>query len=175
MAKLLPNRISETMSDAQLKQFREGIRLAAEALPKKPVMSKEDFDKIPKKAENRSKEANLRIKIVRKYPRFLPAVLTIQDVENDNALYEQLRKLRDDALVPLMEVADFMLGLSGGEELNAYGRFADNMRKAKDQGDPEAIEAFNDWDAVDRQLNIGSYKKAPAEPNTKPPTPPTGK
>jgi hypothetical protein len=175
MAKLLPNRISETMSDAQLKQFREGIRLAAEALPKKPVMSKEDFDKIPKKAESRSKEANLRIKVVRKFPKFLPPTLSVQDVDNDNVLHEQISALRTDVLMPLMEVADFMLGLSGGEELNAYSRFADNMRKAKDEGDPEAIEAFNDWDAVDRQLNIGSYKKAPADPNTKPPTTPTGK
>jgi hypothetical protein len=170
MAKLLPNRISEIMSEAQIKQFQDGITMAFSALPKKPVLDKEDFNKIPKKAEFRIKEANLRIKVVRKYPKFLPTVLTIQDVENDNTLHGQLDKLYDDSLQPLVDLADFVLGLSGGEELNAYSRYADNMRKAKEDGDENAIEAFNEWDAIDKQLGLGSYKKSASDSTAKTPT-----
>jgi hypothetical protein len=163
MAKLLPNRISETMTDAQIQQFKAGIKMAFDALPKKPVLSKDDFDKIPKKAELRIKEANLRIKVVRKFPKFLPSVLTVQDVDNDNTLHAQVNTLYDDALQPLVDLADFILGLSGGEEMNAYSRYGDTMRKAKDDGDDDAIEAFNAWDAIDKEMGIGSYKKSPAD------------
>lgn len=170
MAKLLPNRISEIMSEVQIKQFQDGVLLAFNALPKKPVMSKEDFDKIPKKAIFRIREANLRIKIVRKYPKFLPSVLTIQDIENDNTLHGQLDKLYDDNLQPLVDLADFVLGLSGGEEMNAYSRFSENIKKAKDEGDSDAIEAFNEWDAIDKELGLGVYKKSPSDSTTKTPT-----
>ena len=53
MAKLLPNRISETMNEVQIKQFMDGIKMAFDALPKKPVMSKEEYDKISKKGTAR--------------------------------------------------------------------------------------------------------------------------
>ncbi len=173
MAKLLPNRISEIMSEAQIKQYEAGIQMAKDALPKRPIMAKEDFDKIPKKAENRIKEANLRIKVVRKYPKFIPSVLTMQDVENDNTLHDQVNTLYDDSLQSLVDETDFILGLSGGEEMNAYSRYGENMRKAKDDGDEIAVAAFNEWDAIDKQLGIGSYKKSASDnaPKTPPDTP----
>ena len=144
--------------------------MAYNALPKKNFMDKEEWDKIPKKAEFRIKEANLRLKVVRKFPKFLPSVLTLQDVENDNTLHGQVDKLYDEDLQPLIDLADFVLGLSGGEELNAYGRFGENVRKAKDDGDEDAIEAYNEWDAIDKQLGLGSYKKAPSDSASKTPT-----
>jgi hypothetical protein len=167
MSKLLPNRISEQMTDAQLKQFRDGIEMAFAAIPKRPIMSKEEFDKIPKKAEFRIKEANLRIKVVRKYPKYLPAALTLQDVENDNALHGQVNKLSTETLQPFVDAVAFILGLSGGEELNAYNRYTDNVKKAKDDGDQEAIAPFDELDAVDKQLGLGAYKNAPLSPEEK--------
>ena len=161
MSKLLPNRISEQMTDAQLKQFRDGIEMAFAAIPKRPIMSKEEFDKIPKKAEFRIKEANLRIKVVRKYPKYLPAALTLQDVENDNILHEQVNKLYNETLQPFIDEVSFILGLSGGEELNAYSRYTDNAKKAKDDGDLAAIAPLDELDAIDKQLGIGAYKNAP--------------
>ena len=175
MAKLLPNRISETMTDAQIKQFQDGIKMAFDALPKKPSMSKEEFDKIPKKAAGRIKEANLRIKVVRKYTKFLPTILPLEEVEKDNTLHGQVDKLYDDHLQPLVELADFVLGLSGGEEMNAYSRYADNVKAAAKDGDPDAIEALNELEAIDKQLGIGSYKKFASDNATKLPTDTTTK
>ena len=163
MTKLLPNRISEVMTEAQQKQFIDGITMAINALPKKTIIAQDEFSKIPKKAELRIKEANLRIKVVRKFPKFLPSVLTMQDVENDNTLHGQIDTLYDDYLQPFIDHADFILGLSGGEEMNAYSRFAENMKKAKDDSDEDAIAAFNEWDAIDKQLGLGSYKKQPTQ------------
>lgn len=170
MAKLLPNRISETMTDAQIKQFKDGIKMAYDALPKKPVMSKDEFDKIPKKAEVRIKEANLKIKVVRKYGKFLPTVLPIDEVEKDSILHAQIDKLYDDDLQPLVDLADFILGLSGGEEINAYSRFTENVRSAAKDSDPDAIEALNELDAIDKELSIGAYKKTTSDKTLKTPT-----
>ena len=38
------------MNEVQHQQFMDGIKMALDALPKKPVMSKEEYDKIAKKA-----------------------------------------------------------------------------------------------------------------------------
>lgn len=170
MAKLLPNRISETMTEAQIKQFQDGIKMAFDALPKKPVLSKDEFDKIPKKGEMRVKEANLKIKVVRKYAKFLPSVLSVEEVEKDNTLHRQVDELYDNHLQPLVELADFVLGLSGGEEINAYSRFTDNVRSAAKDGDTNAIEALNELEAIDKQLGIGFFKKTPVDPAAKTPT-----
>ncbi len=172
MAKLLPNRISEIMTDAQLAQFKAGIKMALDALPKKPVIPKDEFDKIPKKAEMRIKEAALKIKVVRKFPKFIPSAISLQDIENDNILHGQLDTLYDDDLQPLVDLADLLLGLSGGEEMNAYSRYIENVRKAKDDGDIDAVDAFNDLEAIDKQLSIGAYKKQP-EPKAAAKTPTT--
>ncbi len=172
MAKLLPNRLSETMSLDQQKQFREALKTAIKTLPERPVLSKEEFDKIPKKGEVRIKEAELRIKVVRKFPKFLPAALNVQEVENDNLLFDQLNQLYTDELMPLVEAVQLLLGLSGGEEMNAYSRFYDNVKKAKDDGDKEGILAFDELDTIDKQLGIGSYRKSPADKKPKTPTTP---
>ena len=159
MAKLLPNRISEVMSEAQIKQFIEGIKTAKAALPKKIPLSNEEYDKIPKKGTAREKEADAMIKIVRAFPKFLPSVLSIEDVEKDNMLYDQVNALYDDHLQPLVDLADFIMGLSGGEEMNAYGRYIDNVRSAAKDGDLEAIEAANHLNDIERLRNNSQPKK----------------
>ena len=174
MAKLLPNRISETMTDVQVKQFEDGVKMALAALPKKPQMAKEEFDKIPKKGENRTKEANLKIKVMRRYAKYLPTVLPFEEVEKDNILHGQVNTLYDDHLQPLIDLTDFILGLSGGEELNASARFTENIKSAIKDGDLDATEAMNELEAIDKQLSIGAYKKKTADTPTTPPTdPPT--
>ena len=170
MAKLLPNRISEVMTDAQLKQFIAGIKMAFDAMPKKPPMPKEEFDKIPKKGEYRTKESNLKIKVVRRYTKFLPAVLSFEEMEKDNILHGQVNTLYDEHLQPLLDLADFILGLSGGEELNAFTRFLENVKAGIKDGDLDAVEASNELDAIDKQLIIGAYKKKTTETPTATPT-----
>ena len=167
MAKLLPNRISETMNEVQHKQFMDGIKMAFDALPKKPVMSKEEYDKIPKKGTAREKEADLKIKVVRRYPQFLPTLLPLIEVEKDNTLYDQINELYDNHLQPLVDLSDFLLGVSGGEEMNAYSRFADIVRSAAKDSDPAAIEALNELEAIDKQLTPSSPKKVVVDATSK--------
>lgn len=151
MAKLLPNRISEVMTEAQQTQFIAGIKMALEALPKKPILPQDDYDKIPKKGDAREKEANQLVKIVVKYPKFLPSTLTVTDVLSDNTLYDQLNTLVDDHLQALVDVVDFLMGLSGGEEMNAYSRFIENVKAGVNDGNEEAIAAWNEISAIDRK------------------------
>ena len=163
MSKLLPNRISEVLSEAQIKQFTDGIEMAKSALPKKIPLSNEEYDKIPKKGTAREKEADAMIKIVRKFPKFLPSVLSVEDVEKDNKLYDQVNALYDDHLQPLIDLADFIMGLSGGEEMNAYSRYLENVRAAAHDGDLEGIEALNELEGVERNRGGNSSKKTPKD------------
>ena len=159
MARLLPNRISEVMTEAQQKQFIAGIKMALEALPKKPILPQDDYDKIPKKGDAREKEADQLVKIVVKYPKFLPNTLSVNDVLNDNTLYDQLNTLMDDHIKALVDVVDFLMGLSGGEELNAYSRFIENVKAGVNDGDEEAVAALNEISAIDRNSGGGPNKK----------------
>ena len=161
MAKLLPNRIDETLTDEQIKQFTAGIQMAIAALPKKRQISSDDYDKIPKKADARIKEADELIKVVRKFSKFLPGVLTAQNVENDNTLYDQLYTLRKNELSVLVALVDQLIGLSGGEEMNAYGRFIENVKIGVNDGDPDAIEAQNELDAIARNKASNVPPKKP--------------
>jgi hypothetical protein len=140
MAKLLANRLSETMTAAQTTQFLKGIQMAMDALPKKPIISNDEFSKIPKKGEARRKEANLMLHIIRRFPQFLPLALTLKEVENDNALYEQLRELSLVQVRKLVDLIEFLLGLAGGEEMNAYSRYVENVRSAAQEGNLDAVE-----------------------------------
>jgi hypothetical protein len=143
MVKLLANRISEAMTEAQKTQFLQGIQMAMDALPKKPILSNDEFSRIPKKGEARRKEANLMLHIIRRFPQFLPSALNLQDVEKDNELYEQLRELSLVQVRKLVDLIEFLQGLAGGEEMNAYSRYVDNVRSAAQEGNLDAIEAWN--------------------------------
>lgn len=150
MAKLLPNRLSETLTDKQIEQFRTAIQTAIEALPKKPVISNDDFAKIPKKGETRVKEADQMIRVVRNYPQFLPVTLNLEEVEKDNTLYDQIRDLKLSYLKVLEEHIDVLLGISGGEEMNAYGRFTENVKTGAKDNNAAAISALNEIDKVEK-------------------------
>jgi hypothetical protein len=165
MIKLLPNRLSEVMSDAQLADFERGIKIALDALPKKPVLSNEDYAKIPKKGKIRAKEADLLIRVVRKYPNFLPPTLKVEDVEKDNRLYNQLLGLMSQSLQELQDSMAFLSGLAGGEELNAYSRFISNVRTAAQDGDLQAIQALNEIQHVERSVG-GSEVRSKKNPPT---------
>jgi uncharacterized protein YcbK (DUF882 family) len=165
MAKLLVNRLSETMTAAQTTQFFKGIQMAMDALPKKPILSNDEFSKIPKKGEARRKEANLMLHIIRRFPQFLPSALTVKDVENDNALYEQLRELSTFQVRKLVELIEVLSGLAGGEEMNAYSRYIENVRSAAKDGNPDAIEALNLIEDVERNKGGGNNRKKPTTPS----------
>jgi hypothetical protein len=159
MAQLLPNRLSEVMSDAQITQFHKGIQMALDALPKKPILSNDDYAKIPKKGKTRAKEADLLIRVVRKYQRFLPATLKMEEVEKDNRLYGQLSELSNHTVQDLFDHLEFLMGLSGGEELNAYSRFISNVRTAAQEADSEAIAALNEIEQIERLTGGGDPRK----------------
>lgn len=167
MAKLLPNRISEVMTEAQIQQFIAGVKMALEALPKKPVLSSEEFARLPKKGEAREKEAAQMIRIVRRFPKFLPSSLPLLEVEKDSTLYEQLNTLDDEHLSQLVELMAFLMGLSGAEEMNVYLRFEENVKVAANDGDPDAIEALNMINAVDRNRGGGTNNKSGDETKKK--------
>jgi hypothetical protein len=143
MAKLIANLINETMTAAQIAQFQTGIQMAVNALPKRPIISNEIYDKIPKKGETRRKWAEQLLQIARLFPDFLPTTLKIEDVERDNILNGQLNQLHQFHLRQLVELLEFLLGLSGGEELNALSRFIENARTAANDGQPNGIAALN--------------------------------
>lgn len=82
-------------------------------------------------------------------------------------MHGQLNTLFKNDLQPLVDNVLFILGLSGGEELNAYGRYIENAKKAKDDNDIEAIAPLNELDAIDKQLGLGSYRTTALSPEEK--------
>ena len=164
MVNLLPIRLSVIMSAEQLAQFIAGAKMMREALPLKPAMSKKEYDKLPKKGPVRDLETPQILKVVRRYPKFLPPSVTLQDVENDAILYDQLSLLDKEHLKEIVELVEMLIGLSGSEELNAYSRFELNVKVAAADQDPDAIEAQNMLDAIDRNRPGSSGKAKPTPP-----------
>jgi hypothetical protein len=68
MAKLIANLVNETMTAAQIAQFQRGIQMAMDALPKKPILSNEDYAKIPKKGAARRQWANQMLEVAKAFP-----------------------------------------------------------------------------------------------------------
>ncbi len=162
MATLIANRLNETMTAAQIAQFQKGIQMALDALPKRPIVSNEDYDKIPKKGETRRKWAEQILQIARLFPEYVPSALKVEDVERDNTLNTQLHQLNQFHLRRLVESTEFLLGLSGGEELNALSRFIENVRTGAKDGESNAIAALNMIDDVEGN-SIGRSKSKKAK------------
>jgi hypothetical protein len=160
MAKLLANRLSETMTAAQIAQFQRGIQMAMDALPKKPVISNEEYAKIPKKGDARRKWADQMLELVRQFPKYLPTALQCSDVEKDNILNGQIHSLNQLHLRKVVDLVEILEGLSGGEELNAYSRFIENVRTAAKDGQPDAIEAQNQLDDIEHTKTGPAKKKS---------------
>jgi hypothetical protein len=163
MATLIVNRINETMSAAQIAQFQRGIQMAFEALPKKPILSNEDYVKIPKKGPARRKWANQIVQLMPLFPEYVPSALKLSDVQNDNTLNNQLFELNEEHLGKVVDTMEILLGVSGGEELNAVNRFVDNVRTGAKDGQPNGIEALNRIDNIER-VKTGPTKKKVVKP-----------
>lgn len=171
MADLLANRINETMSDAQITQAQTGISAIVAALPVKPIMPDDEYNRIAKKAEIREKEADQMLPIVLKYPKFAPSTLTVEAPQKDNTLYNQLKAFKRDYLTPLVNLVDFLMGISGGEEINFYSRFTENVKIGVKDKDPDAIAAQNEIDAIERHKGGGSAAKRAPKPPKAPKSP----
>jgi hypothetical protein len=143
MAKLIANLINETMSPAQIAQFQKGMQMAIDALPKKPILSNEDYAKISKKGAARRKWTDQMVQLMPLFPEYVPRALQLSDVQNDNTLNNQLFGLEEQHLRPVVDLMVILLGISGGEELNAVNRFVENVRMGAKDGQPNGIEALN--------------------------------
>lgn len=163
MADLLANRINETMSDAQITQAQTAIQSIIAALPVKPIMPDDEYKRIAKKGDAREKEADDMLPIVLKYPKFAPSSMTVEDPKTDNTLYNQLKLFKRDYLTPLVNLVDYLMGMSGGEEINFYSRFIENVKGGVKDKDRDAIAAQNEIDAIDRTKSISTTKKKAAK------------
>ncbi len=143
MAKLIANLINETMTPAQIAQFQRGMQIAMDALPKKPTLSNEDYAKIPKKGAARRKWTDQIVQLMPLFPEYVPSALQLSHVQNDNTLNNQLFGLEENHLRPVVDLMVILLGISGGEELNAVNRFVENVRTGAKDGQPNGIEALN--------------------------------
>jgi hypothetical protein len=159
MAQLIANLINETMTAAQIAQFQRGIQMALDALPKKPILSNEDYAKIPKKGEARRKWADQMLEVAKAFPEFVPNALKLADVQNDNTLNNQLFGLKEQYLDKLVDVTTLLLGVSGGEELNGWSRFVDNVRTGAKDKEPNAIEALNRIENIENTSGGRSKRK----------------
>jgi hypothetical protein len=149
MAKLIANLINETMTPAQIAQFQKGIQMAMDALPQKPILSNEDYAKIPKKGPARRKWTDQILQLMPLFPEYLPSGLKLSDIQNDNTLNNQLFGLSGQHLRPMVDLMELLLGVSGGEELNAVNRFVENVRTGANDGQPKGIDALNRIEKLD--------------------------
>jgi hypothetical protein len=145
-------------------QFQRGIQMAMDALPKRPAISNEDYAKIPKKGDARRKWADQMLELVRQFPKYLPTTLQTSDVEKDNLLNAQMYSLNQSHVRKLVDAVELLDGLSGGEEINAYSRFIENVRTAAKDGQADAIEAQNQLDDIERMKTGPAKKKSSKQP-----------
>jgi hypothetical protein len=164
MAKLIANLINETMTPAQIAQFQKGIQMAMDALPQKPILSNENYAKIPKKGPARRKWTDQILQLMPLFPEYVPSGLKLSDVQNDNILNNQLFGLNEQHLRPMVDLMELLMGVSGGEELNAVNRFIANVRTGANDGQPKGIDALNRIEkleerAVSKSKGSSSKKK----------------
>jgi hypothetical protein len=99
------------------------------------------------------------LEVAKAFPEFVSNALKIADVQNDNTLNNQLFGLKEQYLDKLVDLTTVLLGVSGGEELNAWSRYIDNVRTSAKDGIPNAIEALNRIENIENNSGGRSKRK----------------
>ncbi len=128
-------------------------------LPPKPAISKEDFDALPKKAEQREILAQGYARVFEQYPKYLPNYISHNQFLALRQLNSQLRDFKESGLDELSNTCVLVAGLSGSEELMIQSLYLVNANVAYKNKDKEAINAINAFNDVDKNRGGAQTKE----------------
>ena len=148
MIKLIPNRMSDTMTLDKYNEFMMHMTKAYACLLDTPAVADEVFSRLAKKGDVRRIESEQLFVIVKEFFEFLPSPTALADLEKDHLVNEQLYQLYQNHVAPINRAFMIQLGLSGAEEINMYSWFAENVKNQAAANNPRAIECLNRLDKV---------------------------
>ncbi len=125
-------------------EYRE-IMLATTAfrskLPVRPAINDEEIQKLRKKGAKRSGDAIEYYDIVKNFPQFLPAYLSIEKLDEIRTLNTQMYDIRSKILEQELDTVYTVQALTGTVELDAYSMFFKKAKQAELEGDENGKNA----------------------------------
>lgn len=171
MPKLLPNRVSRTLSDDNLQKIRDAVQVIIENLGSNTPITKAEYDALAKLGDkHRAYNAEL-FDIVRTHPAYLEEEQSIEEIAKDKQLFEQYDSVRD-ILAAAIEKLEREQGVVGAEYRNAGSVYVENVKNKVSKGNKEATMVL---DKINR-LSVPGAKKNKSngrKPATEKPTPDT--
>lgn len=161
MPKILPNRISKTLSEADVAAAKAAIKVLADILGTPVAITDDDYNVLAKLGDVLKPICDDVFEIAEVNPSYLEEEQPVEEIQKDKTYYEQLTSL----LKPLINVVNLYLreqGTTGAEYRNATSNFEGNVKaKVKKGNAPEAQLVLDKLNRIDR----GTKSKP------KPPTP----
>ena len=163
--KLLPDRVSITLTLKDVQDFIEAIHLARTKLPPTPVVPDVEYERYEKMGEVKRKEATPTIAIFKEHGSYLPPTLSMEKVDKDLSVYD-LVPLALEAVAKVTADLLRLQGLSGAEALNIL-RLAEDKTYAFTEADDveDAIKARNEIDKLSRSSDKKPTKTTKITPD----------
>lgn len=138
MPRLLPNRVSRTLTDDNLQKIRDAVKVILENLGTATPITKAEFDALAKLGEkHRPYNADL-FDIILQHPSYLEEEQSTEEIAKDKRLHEQYDEVRD-IIAPAFEKLEREQGIVGAEYRNAGSVYTENVRNKVNKGNKDAV------------------------------------
>jgi predicted NAD/FAD-dependent oxidoreductase len=141
-----------TLTDAEYKEVMLAAAVFRSKLPVRPALSEEELQKVRRKGAKRSANANGYYKVVKDYPQFLPAYLSMEKLDEIRAINTQMYEIRTK-LERELDTTYTVQALTGSVELDAYAIFIKKARQAASEGDNDGKNAVR----LHREVNPNAH------------------
>lgn len=162
MPKILPNRISKTLSEADVVAAKAAIKVLTDILGTPVAITDDDYKVLAKMGDVLKPICDNVFKIAEANPSYLEDEQPVEEIQKDKTYFEQLSEI----LEPLKEVKSLYereQGTTGAEYRNATSNYEGNVKAKVVKGNaPEAQLVLDKLNRIDRGT----------KPKPKPPTPP---
>ena len=156
--KLLPNRLSKTVSPDALIKIRQAIQLIGEVIGEDTPISEDDYKALLKIADKRKQVCDDVLTIMQEHPPLVLAPLSVAEIQKDKAFYEicdQMQSMFNNVLIRLKREQN----IAGAEYANACSIFESDVDAKAMRGDTEACIVQTELKAVNRITPTGNVKK----------------
>jgi hypothetical protein len=154
MPRLLPNRVSRTLTDDNLQKIRDAVKVIIENLGVSTPITKAEYDALAKLGDKHKPFSDGLLDIIREHPGFLEEEQSPEEIAKDKRLYEQYDEVRS-ILAAATEKLDREQGIVGAEYRNAGSVYTENVKNKVNKGNKDAVMVM---DKVNR-LPVPGIKK----------------
>jgi hypothetical protein len=163
MAKILPNRISKTLSEGNVTAAKDAIKILIDILGTPVAISDDDYKALAKLGDVLKPVCDKVLLVAKEEPSYLEEEQPVEEIEKDKAYFEQLTEI----LKPLYN-AVFLYereqSTTGAEYRNAIHNYEGNVKAKVSRGSSSAQLTLDKLNRIDR-----GTKPSPSKSSTTPP------